>query len=71
MIVEELAKKSRIHFNQGDITLKIFDKTDRNFITQGYIDTLPEEIKKKTVISWVVSRANKLDSISDLIVLTR
>lgn len=71
MTVKELANKSNIHFNQNNITLRVCGKSDENLIAQGNLEVLPEEIKNRTVISWVVSRASKGDRISELVVLTK
>lgn len=71
MTVRELANKSNIHFNQNNIALRVCGKSDENLLAQGNIEVLPEEIRNRTVISWVVSRASVGDSISELIVLTK
>ena len=71
MTVKELANSSRVHFNQDNIIFRVYDKTDSALIKQGTAEALPEEIKNRTVISWIVSRTSKGDSISDLKILTR
>lgn len=71
MTVKELANSSIVHFNQDNILFRVYGKTDSNLLEQGNVSVLSEEIKNKTVISWVVSRASKGDSISDLIILTK
>lgn len=71
MTVKELANSSKAHFNQDNIIFRVYGKTDSDLIKQGTAEALPEEIKNRTVISWLVSRASKGDSISSLIILTR